>query len=772
MREISYRIPATEQSLVPVVDHGRPDVEGEPPSESEYESLSGLLRILRRRWVRVLVVAAVTIGLGVAGCLLMTPIYSATAKLEISQNDPTDGGAADARGGTYAGDELKNEVQTDIGILESPNLAIAVIKQLNLEGKGSFRKAIDPAERGIPLDQAPRTRQGMIKLFDKSLKVQSPEDTRLIDITYEDPDPVLAATIANTLGDLFIKDTLERRQHSISQSSYWLQKELDDLKTQVEDSEQKLADYEQKTGMAGIQIVGSSTADGVSSVSVSPHNTITERLFALNQELNAAEANRISSEMLYHLVDSQNPEVVLGLGAMNVANTTGGGSSGSLTSDGGIDLLRSLRAQRATLAREYASYSVTYGPNNSRLVQLQQQMDAIDQQMQAELQRIKERAQNAYLYAKSSEDSIRREFTQQQGAANVMADKTVQLQVLAQEAYSNRALYESLFSKLQTASLASGVRATRIDVVDSARPAGWPSRPEYAKYFAVILGFGIFLGVTVAFISESLDETVRTLEHLSIPFSIPLLGYVPSFQNSRSSKLLEAGAVTSQLIRDPTSPFSEAFRAIRTSILFGLPAAHTRSLMITSAMGGEGKTTFTYNLGVAFAQQDARVLLIDADLRNPELHRHFEVALSPGLSDVLTAGSIDREIAGVVRHKNLANLYFLPAGEQPALPAELVGSKAFGTLLEQCEARYDYVLIDTPPILPVADASIIATKLGGIIAVVRSGSTTRSAFSAFMRSLHRTKKPVIGVVLNDVRQPLRDDFYAYSYSRTGSANHA
>jgi capsular exopolysaccharide synthesis family protein len=690
----------------------------------------------------------------------MTPKYSATATIEVQQENQIEGASVSSNANQPTSDELKSEIQTDIGILQSEGLAMQVIKQLNLQQRRPFDRVNDPRERGRPLEDAPRTRERMFKLFERSLKVASPEDTRLINVTYQNPDPVLAANIANALTDLFIENAMERHQRLTAQASYWLQQELGDLKKQVETSEQNLADYERQTGLAGIELSGASTGDGTSSVAVSPHNTITERLFALNQELTQAEASRISTEMVYRLVQTQDPEVVLGLGTMNGASAIGGGT-GTLTSDSGIELVRSLRAQEAALSRQYAGYAVTYGPNDSKMIQLQQQMDAVKQQMQAELERIRLRAANAYLYAKRNEGTIRQQFTEQQSAADAMADKTVKLQVLAQEAYSNRALYESLFSKLQTASLASGVRAARIDVVDQARAAGSPSSPEYVKYMALITGFGLFAGITAAFLRESMDQTVRSPRHLREVFNLPMLGYVPNIHNG---KLLGAGDGGSQLISAPQSPYSESFRAIRTAILLGMPATKSRSILVTSAIEGEGKTAIVYNLGVAFAQQGARVLLVDADLRNPELHRHFGAELSPGLSDC-AGEATTHDVSHVVRHATLPTLYMLAAGKQPELPTELFGLAAFETLLRTSEARYDYVLIDSPPILPVADASVIATKVGGIIAVVRSGRTTRSLFSALVQSLDRTQTPMLGIVLNDVRPKFLEEAYGYSYSR-------
>jgi succinoglycan biosynthesis transport protein ExoP len=769
---------------------------------SQYQTLSGLLRVLRQRWKTVAITAAAVFVLGTAVYFLIEA-YSATTIIEINKDDPSDHDAANSNGPALTSDDIKNEAQTDVNILQTDDsLTLAVIKKLNLINEPSFKKAIDSAEKDKPLDDAPRTRDKALDLFSRRLKVESPSDTRLITITFKSSDPILAANITNTLARTFIDDTLARRQRSIERSTDWLQHELGDLKKQVEQSEQRLADYERNTGLAGIELTGSANANGTSTVSVTPQNTVTERLFNLNQELTTAEANRLSAGAVYDLVKSQDPEVVLGFGPMSVSSANGGGAN-SITPEG-INLVSSLRAQEADLDRQLAGFIVKYGSNNPRRIQLQQQIDAVKQQMQAEMERIRQRAENSYLYAKHNEDAIRSQFTKQQTAANVMADKSVKLQLLAQEAFSNRALYDGLYSKLQTATLASGTRATRIDIVAEAIPTGLPNMPKPGAFFAVMTAMVIFFGVSAAFLQESLDETVRTPQDLGEIQGLTMLGYIPRLQPLLLGQMAPGA---SQMIVAPRSPFSEAFRALRTSINLadvrwtncntffeqenttaaiaatGVPVffwknesheaispTRCRTLLVTSALGGAGKSTVTYNLGVAFAQQGARVLLIDGDLRNPDLHRLFSTALAPGLSEAC-CNSASTEISGIVQHSSIPTLFILPAGKQPELPTELFGSPAFDSILWKLSRLYDYVLIDSPPILAVADASIIATKVSAITAVVRSRSTTRTVLSALVQAMQRTHAPALGLILNDVRHPTIDGFYSYGYSRNeGGAN--
>ena len=308
---------------------------------ARYESIQDLLGVLRRHWKTVAIVALSIFLLVLLGCLLIKSKYDAVATIEINR-DATGGGGADGSAGGAGNfsaqvDDVVTEVATDTNILQGPTLAMEVIKKLDLIKQPYFSKVIPEEEKGLPLDRAPKTRERLIKRFEKSLKVESVTGTRLITVTYRNPDPVVAANVANTISETFISDYLQRKISSTSEVSYWISKQLDALKSQVQKSEQALADFEHKTGLAGIDMPD---AGGGNGLAMQAHNTVLDRLNSLNGELTTAEANRISAETVYKLVQTQDPEVVVGLGGMSVAS---GGTV--LAQGGGLELLSNLRQQ-------------------------------------------------------------------------------------------------------------------------------------------------------------------------------------------------------------------------------------------------------------------------------------------------------------------------------------------------------------------------------------------------------------------------------------------
>lgn len=748
----------------------------------EEESLRDILRVWRKRKYFILSFALGALALGLLVCFMMRPQYTSTATLLVDK-DASSGldlgslaGMASALGGS---DDVKTEIQTNAAVLQSDTILLQVVSELNLQSVAPYKykpgwfggKARINAEQGLPLEKAPATRERILKIISRRLKVDPKQDTRLIEVTYRDYDPERAAAIANCIVNTYIHEYLEMHYQSTARASDWLSGQLGTLKANVDDSQRKLADYERKTGLTVLMLGMSMETNGVSgtsggggsasSASGGVHIPAVDKLAALNAELTSAEANRIAKEAIYHLTQTQSPEVVLGLGSSDLSSM-GGGSA--VTSQGnGLAVLQALREQEAAIKVNYGDIATKYGAKNPRLGELQGQLAALNEQIHQELQRINQRAQNDLTLAQKAEGAIREEYAKQEDVVNKLNDNMVQLEILAGEAISSRVLYEELQTKLQEAGVTAGVRATNLDLVDPARPPAKQARPDWLIYPAIAFGAGLLLGIAGAFIRENLDDVVVTSEQVQQISGYPILAAIPLIRAGDNAPPASSAEYqeSSLLVSQPKAPAAESYRALRTAIQLSAIDSPLQALIVSSPLPKDGKSMVCYNLAIAFAQQGKRVLIVDADMRKSKIHRLFRVQKSPGLSEVL-AGRVSFETA-VRPHSAVENLWLLPSGIVPPNPSELVGSSHWDDLLTLMRGRYDLILIDTPPILLVTDAVILSSKVDGAIVVIRSGVTARTVLARISEWMDRSTGRQLGFVLNAVDTRSVEYYYAYGY---------
>jgi capsular exopolysaccharide synthesis family protein len=741
-------------------------------------SMHNLIRVLSRRskWIIGPIVICVLSSLIIT--LLTKPTYEATTTIELnkSSSGSLDLGIGDALSGGLLDDSesLQTDLQTETAILKGDSLALAVIKKLGLVTQEPFavkeRSVEEISEQGLPLEQAPLTRTRLLKTFESLLKVQPVHGTRLILVTYESHDAKQAAQIANALIDSYKNQYLQTHYDATSEASEWLTKQLSELKTNVEDSEKKLTDYEKESGILSLDTLTSEgTGSGAGSGGI--HSVVIQKLDALNAELTAAEANRIEKEAIYHLALTGNEDVVVGLGDDPLARQS---NSLVLTQGGGISNLQGLRQQRSQLKISLADASATYGANNRHLKEIQTQMSALEEQIHQELQEITKRAQGDFQLAKQTEDAIRRQFDGQQAEASKLNEKAVQFAVLSQEAFSRKKLYEDLYTKLQEANVSAGIKATNITIVDPARSQAVPIRPKKVSNLALGFLFGIFIGLAAAYIVDSFDRTMRDPGEVEEITGIPVIGIIPSFEESvapygarrikgKSKEAAEATPVrnTVWMLTHPESAAAEAFRALRTSIMLSRTGGGPKVILVTSCIPGEGKTTISSNLAVAFAQHDKKVIIVEADMRRPRMKHAFDVSNKIGLCNVL-AGSHTSEEA-ILHGVHVPTLDVLPAGPHPPMPSEMLGSKAFDELLQQLRSRYDIVLVDSPPALLVTDAVSISSKSDATIWVSQAGTVTRPQLARAADLIERNGMPVIGFVVNRMSRKVAGYGYGYGY---------
>ncbi len=441
-------------------------------------------------------------------------------------------------------------------------------------------------------------------------------------------------------------------------------------------------------------------------------------------------------------------------------------ATSSVVSQGsGLDMLQSLRQQQAALNLQYADLVTKDGPKNPHVIEIKNQQAALQQQIGEELQRINTRAKNDFLLARQNEADLKQAFTRQQEDASRLNDSAVRLQVLTEEAASSRQLYEGLYGKLQEASVQAGIHAANIGIADPARTSTerYPPPPITV---AIGLAAGLLFGVSSAFIREHLDDTVQTHLQVGPGVQLPVLASIPAHRelHSESSNRLTGSARSGEeslLVTQPGSPTAEAYRTLRTSILLSSPGAPLHTVLVSSPLVGEGKTSVAYNTAIAFAHVGRRVLLLDADMRHPRLHDLFGVAKSPGLSEALSSG---QPVEPAIRpHASVPNLWLLPAGSKPAMPSELLGSARFDGLLQALKGKYDLIIIDSAPLLLVSDATVLAGTVDATLCVIRAGVTTKTAVERVAQMLERSGSYATGLVLNGVNTNSVDFYHAYGY---------
>ncbi len=750
------------------------------------ESLRDVLRVLRKRKYFILAVTLGVVAAVLLGCLVMRPEFTAIATLLVDKESGSglDLGSLSSLASAVGGqDDLKVELTTHGSILQSDSNVLAVYNELNLQNVAPYKYEphsldyLEPwvmaaklrAERGRPIEKAPATRERYLNYFHKHLKVEYPQDSRLVTIEYRDYDPERAAVIANSLVDNYLREYLHTRYQATARATDWLSGQLGALKKNVDDSQKKLTDYEHESGlsvlMLGLSIGGGGESGGSGGGSAGGggvHIPAIDRLAALNQELTTAEANRIAKEAIYRLTQTQSPEVVLGLGSSPLSAM--GGGSAVVNQGSGLEVLQALRQQESAVKMSYADIATKYGAKNPRLAEVQGQISALDGQIKAELKRINERALNDFTLAQKSEDGIRKDYAKQEEAVSKTNDGMIQLEILAGEALSSRALYEGLSTKLQAAGVEAGVKATNLSLVDPARPPAQQSRPNWMIYPAIALGAGLLLGIGGAFVKENLDDAVISSESVERISGYPVMANLPLVhRDDLKPAMMAPGDVQEQslLLTAPQSPIAESYRSLRTAIQLSAIDKPLQVLLISSPLGGDGKSTVSYNTAIAFAQQGKRVLLIDADLRKSRLHRMFRVDRSPGLSELLSGQAL---LEAVVRpHSSVEGLSLLPSGISPPNPADLLGSHRFDDLLTLLRSQYDLVILDSPPILLVTDSVILSAKADGTMVVVRSGVTTKPVLAHVSEVLRRRAGHIFGLVLNAVDTRSVEYYYSYGY---------
>jgi len=687
------------------------------------------LRVLyKHRWM-ILAVIAVMVTVVTVATLRMTPVYEASSRLEINGEMPDLTSLRDLFTIMPTDEEF---LQTQVRILQSDDLAMQTVRALRLHDRPEF--SVRPASSKNTAPFSPVEEVQLIGAFKNGLNVQLIRSSRLVELKYISADPKLAADIVNAHADTYIETNFRKKYESTVQASDWMAGQLKELRLKMEKTHEALVNYEKNNQIFAV-------SDG--------QNVTMQKLSELSRELTLAQSERYSRESQWRLVQSRRLDDLPAV-AQNA-------------------FIQTLQQRQAELNDQMAEARSTYGPKYPKVLQLERQLEELQRQLDAEKQKVANRIESEYQAAIQRESLLRGAVEGQKNEANVMNARLVEYNLLKREYETNQQLYENLLQRLKEAGISAGLRSNNVHVVDRARPPLEPIRPRKLLNISVSLMVGVLLGCILALFNEYLDNSVKTPEEVEHLVNLPALGIIPSVAsvNGRSAQRVlpgpESKASTSDLatIVHPQSVVSEAYRALRTSILLSTSKHPPQVILITSGQPREGKTTTALNLAITLAQRGDRVVLIDSDLRRPRVHRAFQMTNQTGLSSYLAgASTIDQIVKPVSR---LPNLFVITAGPTPPNPAELLSSEPVTALFDELRRQFDFVVLDSPPAITVADAMILAAHADGVIIVAHGGVTTRDSLRHARKLLSAANARMLGVVLNNVDMRSADYKYYYSY---------
>jgi polysaccharide biosynthesis transport protein len=692
---------------------------------------------------------------GAMGALLIsfvqTPMYRAHTSLEVEDLNENFQNLKDSDP-TAQAPLAESYFQTQVKILQSREMIELVVDKLKLMQRMTARNKhfwsgwIHRSSNPDPVLQQALLRQQVVDGIQTNLTVQAWGEARTAEIFYDNSDPRLASDVANTLVQTFIDESREIRWNSTQNTAEWLTGHLKELNKNLENSETKLQDFARSTGI----ILTSDKQD------VAGHNVSEDKLKQIQEELSRAQADRALKQADYE----------------TLRNTPIEKLSPTLNDPA----LQNYLVRMADLKAQSANLSATYTPEHYKVQQVQAQINDLQKAIDDERANILRRNRDDYQTAQKREQLLSSAYDDQAKSVSDMAGKTIQYENLQHEVDTNRELYDALLLRIKQAGLAAAMRSSNVVVVDQAKPPLLPYRPNFPMNTALGLVTGLFAGVGFIFMRDRFNRNIESPGISQAYLRLPELGVIPAaklasrrfawFPATTDVPLqLKSGGQNGASREHAT--LAEAYRATLTSIL--LPTLHgegPRVLVLTSPDPGAGKTTVTSNLGMATAEIGRRVLLVDADLRRPRLHRLFEIPNSFGLTDILRITTPLEEIPvnQLVRQTKIPGLCLVPSGPTTDGLSSLLYSPRLTDFLQRVAKEFDLVLIDAPPMLHFADARVLGRHSDGVILVLRSGHTKRDAAMLARQRFDEDGTCVLGTILNswdlkNFRSP-----YAYAYS--------
>ena len=750
--------------------NGVVELSGYMEMESKSSNLREYWYLLKRyRWLiagcALAVVCAVMLYV-----VTRTPLYTAQATLLIERKAPQAVKIQDALSESLENAEY---YKTQYEILKSRALAERVIKEQGLESRAPFsgqqkaakpgffsgvfkaisdwsRRSSQPAKKA---DEPQLTvNPGIVNAYLVMLRVQPVRGTGLVQVAFETPDPALSMQLANGHAASYIRYGLDLRSKTNEEALAFLEKKLLELKERVESSEVALNDYRRDKGIISLS---------------DKENIVVDRLGDLNKRLTEAEAERISLEAKVRTVRNGNYDVL----------------SDYLNDP----TIQGLKSDIARLEGEHAKLAKEFKPGYPPLDKITAQIENTRTRLTAEVRNAVKSAETAYQAARTKEAELRAKMQDQKRETLNLKDSAVQYGILAREVDTNKQLYDSVLQRMREMKVAADSQSSNIYVVDKAEMPRRQSYPNKTRSLLIALFLGLAGGVGLAFLMDHLNSTFRTPEELERYIHLPNLAIVPDFMclNANGHRYgygyghrpklpsppknddgkLPAKKPLSEIIleQDPFSVVAESYRNLRSALLLAKADEPPKTIMLTSATRSEGKSTTLVNTSIVFAQMGARVLIIDGDLRRPRCHKILKMPNEVGLAECL-AGQIEPE--KVLRPTQVDNLFVITSGSRPPNPAELLGSKSMRRTIHSLRDQFDYIFIDSSPVLPVSDALPLATMVDGVLLVVDGQKTPRQLVRDARLRLSSTQIKMLGVLLNrvDVQEGSYGSYYGHYYN--------
>ncbi len=702
-------------------------------SGNNLASLLDIQRVMsavsRNRWI-ILGIIALALLIGAAITLLTTPQYTATASVMIEQQTdrvlesedmPTQLSAVDS----------ERFLQTQVEILESRHLVLEVIEQEQLLDNPAFLASagIEPDMQLPERVREGRLREAVFNRVDSSVEIIAPLISRIVGVRYTDPSPELSARIANAFVEAFMRDNLDRRAESSRYAREYLSTRLAEAKTRLEESERELNAYSQATGIVPIKDEGSELQGRGS--------TVTSRsLVRLNNAAADAEAARAAAEARWRAASAA--------------------PAGQLSEVVGNSAYQTLQTERSRVLAELNQELTQHQEDHPNVIALRSQLESMDREVARIAANIKQSIRANYDAALREEQALKSRVT---GLSNEFLQEDsrgVQYGILAREVDTNRTMYDGLLQRFKEASAEEGLTNNNVSQVDEAVPPVGPSVPNPLLNMGLALVLGVLIASAVTFIREVVDDILRTPGDVEERLGLHTLGIIPGVGDDEDLE---------EVLLDPKSELSEAVHSLRTSVMLALESAGTKVMVATSTEAGEGKSTTMVALARDLAVLGRRVLLVDADLRRPRLHKMFDVPNRVGLSDLIAGSGAESDAVRRLANKDFD---FLSSGTEVVDPATLLESDRLALLVGEFAKRYDYVLVDGPPVLGLADAPNLASKLGSTLFVMESGRIHARRARVAIRRLTDAGAKVLGGVLTKVDFRKLSSGYAYEYGYSQS----